>query len=537
MVYGVLLMINFAHGEIFMIGAYVGWGVLTALLNAQVGGLHPAWVVPLLLLHAMLVAGLLGVCLEPFAYRPLYLRGATRLGPLISAVGASIFLQNAVMVTQGARMKVYMTSLLFPRGWRIQVAGASISALVIVMIMVAGLMMWGLHELVQRTTLGRSIRAVAEDRETAAIMGVNVRRVIAVTFFLGPAPGGPGGRRRAAPGTERLLDRGDGPHLPVRDPGPRAQRRGRLRRPPRPRLCGLLRHRLVRVRFPGLGPLRPAPAVLRGRPDRGRGDCGLRAPHRRPHVAAPRRLPRYRHARVRGDHLPPAHQPGPARQYHRGPERHHRDRPALPRRVHALPQHRILLSVSRRPRSGPDCFGPPAPLARRMGLAGNPGGRTGRKDHGNQHDGRQAPGLRHGRLVCWRRRELPGLLAAVGVPGELSLHRVDQHPRHGHPGWNGESAGRGGGRHSACHAARGVPGLPALPAARLRTHADGADGRPASGAACHRWPPRGAGGPGRVKTWSADSEDAQPERAPALRPAAGRVAQRRVVEAPENFER
>src|SRR5206468_6232525 len=94
-------------------------------------------------------AGLLGVCLERFAYRPLYLRGATRLGPLISAVGASIFLQNAVMVTQGARMKVYMTSLLFPRGWRIQVAGASISALVIVMIMVAGLMMWGLHELVQ----------------------------------------------------------------------------------------------------------------------------------------------------------------------------------------------------------------------------------------------------------------------------------------------------------------------------------------------------------------------------------------------------
>src|SRR3989441_9021693 len=193
MVYGVLLMINFAHGEIFMIGAYVGWGVLTALLNAQVGGLHPAWVVPLLLLHAMLVAGLLGVCLERFAYRPLYLRGATRLGPLISAIGASIFLQNAVMLTQGARMKVYMTSLLFPRSWRIQIAGASISALVIVMVVVAGLMMWGLHLLVQRTTLGRSIRAVAEDREMAAIMGVNVRRVIAVTFFMGSALGGAGG--------------------------------------------------------------------------------------------------------------------------------------------------------------------------------------------------------------------------------------------------------------------------------------------------------------------------------------------------------
>src|SRR5207247_1654402 len=117
----------------------------------------------------------------------------TRLGPLISAIGASIFLQNAVMLSQGARMKVYMTSLLFPRTWRIQIAGASVSLLVIVMIVVAGLMMWGLHLLVQRTKLGRSIRAVAEDRKMATIMGVNVRRVIAVTFFPGSALGGAGG--------------------------------------------------------------------------------------------------------------------------------------------------------------------------------------------------------------------------------------------------------------------------------------------------------------------------------------------------------
>ena len=193
MVYGILFMINFAHGEIFMIGAYLGWWVFTLLLQAKVGGLHPAWVLPLMLVHAMVGAGILGVCLERFAYRPLYLRGATRLGPLISAVGASIFLQNAVMLTQGARMKVYMTSLLFPWTWRIQVAGVSISALVLVMTASAILMMWGLHLLVQRTTLGRSIRAVAEDREMAAIMGVNVRRVIAATFFLGSALGGAGG--------------------------------------------------------------------------------------------------------------------------------------------------------------------------------------------------------------------------------------------------------------------------------------------------------------------------------------------------------
>jgi branched-chain amino acid transport system permease protein len=193
MVYGILFMINFAHGEIFMIGAYLGWGVLAGLLHAEVGGLHPVWVLPLMLAPAMLGAGALGVSLERLAYRPLYTRGATRLGPLISAIGASIFLQNAVMLTQGARMKVYMTSLLFPRAWRLQVFGVSVSALVLVMIGVALAMMIGLDLLVRRTRLGRSIRAAAEDREMAAIMGVSVRRVVALTFFLGSALGGAGG--------------------------------------------------------------------------------------------------------------------------------------------------------------------------------------------------------------------------------------------------------------------------------------------------------------------------------------------------------
>ena len=193
MVYGVLFMINFAHGEIFMIGAYIGWGLLTILLDAQLGGLHPLWVLPVLLLPAMLFSGGLGVALERFAYRPLYARGATRLGPLISAVGASIFLQNAVMLTQGARMKVYMTNFLFPPTWRFNLFGASISALLVVMVGVATAMMWGLNTLVQRTRLGRAIRAVAEDREMAAAMGVDVGKVISATFFLGSALAGAAG--------------------------------------------------------------------------------------------------------------------------------------------------------------------------------------------------------------------------------------------------------------------------------------------------------------------------------------------------------
>src|SRR4029077_17673903 len=84
MVYGVLFMINFAHGEVFMIGAYIGWGVVVTLLNQAVGGLHPIWVLPVMLLPAMVLCGGLGMALERFAYRPLYVRGATRLGPLIS---------------------------------------------------------------------------------------------------------------------------------------------------------------------------------------------------------------------------------------------------------------------------------------------------------------------------------------------------------------------------------------------------------------------------------------------------------------------
>jgi branched-chain amino acid transport system permease protein len=193
MVYGVLFMINFAHGDVFMIGAYMGWAVLLAVMNNQLVPLNPLFVLPLMLVPAMLFTGAIGLGLERFAYRPLYLRGATRLGPLISAVGASIFLQNTVMLTEGARMKVLMTYRLFPRAWRFDLFGVSISYLVLVIAVVCSAMMWGLYILVQKTTLGRSIRAVAEDREIAAVMGVNVWGVVSTTFLIGSALGGAAG--------------------------------------------------------------------------------------------------------------------------------------------------------------------------------------------------------------------------------------------------------------------------------------------------------------------------------------------------------
>jgi branched-chain amino acid transport system permease protein len=193
MVYGVLQMINFAHGEVFMIGAYIGWSVFAVLIDWSVGGLHPLWVLPVLLAPAMLLCGGLGMTLERLAYRPLYMRGATRLGPLISAVGASIFLQNFVMLTLGARMKVYMTNLVFPRTWRFNIFGVNVSALVIVIVVVSLLLMWGLVALIQRTSLGRAIRAVSEDREMATAVGIDANRVVGLTFFLGSALAGAAG--------------------------------------------------------------------------------------------------------------------------------------------------------------------------------------------------------------------------------------------------------------------------------------------------------------------------------------------------------
>jgi len=193
MVYGVLQMINFAHGEVFMIGAYIGWSVFAVLIDWSVGGLHPLWVLPVLLAPAMLLCGVLGMTLERLAYRPLYTRGATRLGPLISAVGASIFLQNFVMLTMGARMKVYMTNLVFPRTWRFNIFGVNVSALVIVIVVVSLLLMWGLVALIQRTSLGRAIRAVSEDREMATALGIDANRVVGLTFFLGSALAGAAG--------------------------------------------------------------------------------------------------------------------------------------------------------------------------------------------------------------------------------------------------------------------------------------------------------------------------------------------------------
>jgi branched-chain amino acid transport system permease protein len=191
MVYGILQLLNFAHGEVYMIGAFVGWGVL-ALLTPGDALLWPAWLVILCMVAAaMLASGALGVVIEWFAYRPV--RNAQRIAPLISALGVSFFLQNAVLLTMGARYRTYRTSLLIPQEWHINLGSATISFTRILVMVVAGTLMLALHYLVRKTRLGKAIRATAQDREAAAMMGIDIDRVIVSTFFIGSALGGAAG--------------------------------------------------------------------------------------------------------------------------------------------------------------------------------------------------------------------------------------------------------------------------------------------------------------------------------------------------------
>lgn len=191
MVYGVLQLLNFAHGDVYMIGAFIGYGVIVAFIPESGPILAPVFIIIIMLLMSMLLCGVLGVVIEQFAYRPL--RNAPRIAPLISALGVSFFLQNAVQLTLTARYRTYPTNLLIPNTLAFDVGPARVSATRALVIVVAILLMIALHYLVRRTRLGRAMRAVATDREAAAMMGVDVDRVIVATFFIGSALAGAAG--------------------------------------------------------------------------------------------------------------------------------------------------------------------------------------------------------------------------------------------------------------------------------------------------------------------------------------------------------
>ncbi len=179
MVYGILGLINFAHGEVVMIGAMVALAAIHALTGTPLPG-------PVIVLMGLLIAipacMLLGYGIERVAYRPL--RHAPRLAPLITAIGVSIVLQNAAMIIWG-RQYISFPQLLPVDVYN--VAGATISALQIFIFLLAVAIMAGLILLVKKTRLGRAMRATAQNREVAELMGVNVNSIISVTFIIGSA--------------------------------------------------------------------------------------------------------------------------------------------------------------------------------------------------------------------------------------------------------------------------------------------------------------------------------------------------------------
>jgi len=191
MVYGVLKLLNFAHGDLYMIGSYVGFFVIQWF-----GGPNKLTIaVPLLLAIMFVVAaglvGGLGVAIERFAYRPL--RDAPRIAPLITAIGVSFFLENSALLLFGGQYRVYNTSEFISLSSGIQIGSVTIDSVQILVLVLAALLTVGLRLLVNRTTLGKQMRAVAADREAAEMLGINVNFTIAATFFIGGALAGVAG--------------------------------------------------------------------------------------------------------------------------------------------------------------------------------------------------------------------------------------------------------------------------------------------------------------------------------------------------------
>jgi branched-chain amino acid transport system permease protein len=190
MVYGILKLLNFAHGDVYMVGAFLGWFALHGLG----GPIHPSVastaVVLLMFVASMLGCGVLGVAIERFAYRPL--RNAPRIAPLISALGVSIFLQNSALLLLGAAFRDYDTfDLIGSKTYHVGQLYLSVPQLMTILGALA--LMVALNLLISRSQLGKAMRATSFDREAAGMMGIDVDRVISATFFIGSALAGAAG--------------------------------------------------------------------------------------------------------------------------------------------------------------------------------------------------------------------------------------------------------------------------------------------------------------------------------------------------------
>jgi branched-chain amino acid transport system permease protein len=191
MVYGIIGMINFAHGDIFMVGAFIALIVILGLgLTASAGLAFMLLALLIIIVIAMVFTAVWGWTVERLAYRPL--RGSFRLAPLITAIGMSIVLQNFVQITQGARVKPLPP--IISGGFRL-IEGStergtivvSMSYMQVIIIATTVLLMAGFSLIIARTSLGRAQRACEQDQKMAALLGVNVDRTISLTFVMGAA--------------------------------------------------------------------------------------------------------------------------------------------------------------------------------------------------------------------------------------------------------------------------------------------------------------------------------------------------------------
>jgi len=185
MVYGILKLINFAHGDFFTLGSYLGYTVLvfgSAFLTSHFGlwgGIMAAAAV------AAISVAFVGIMVERLAYRPIYPTG--RLPAVVSALGASIFLQNAIMVVWGPRYQAYPAALI--PNIHLHWGGIHVTLLQLVILILSLVLMGVLYYVIQKTLFGAAIRATALDKDTAALMGINFNKVIFFIFTLGPALG------------------------------------------------------------------------------------------------------------------------------------------------------------------------------------------------------------------------------------------------------------------------------------------------------------------------------------------------------------
>ncbi|MGA2008051.1 MAG: branched-chain amino acid ABC transporter permease [Solirubrobacteraceae bacterium] len=191
MVYGVLKLLNFAHGDLFMVGAFIGYFAI-GWFGGPTALSIPVWVLIVFMFAvASFGVGALGVAIERFAYRPL--RNAPRIAPLITALGVSFVLENSVLLLFGGLPRSYDSTAFIPFSLSIHIDSVSIGIIQILTLVLSVLLMVGLLFLVNHTILGKSMRAVASDREAAEMLGIDVNRTISMTFLIGSALAGSAG--------------------------------------------------------------------------------------------------------------------------------------------------------------------------------------------------------------------------------------------------------------------------------------------------------------------------------------------------------